>query len=392
MAIMARTMLSNLKIPESDPRWDHVKLKSSSTTTNGASNGSSNGAIKSSTKLKPPPLTKTGRVTPDLETPKSTPPKRPLPGSKFSGTNDPRSSASPLPSPSFPAASSKPGSSQLKPSGAKGRGRDTSPTLNRKPSPSSRPDLSPDLRREASLNRLGEGSAPKRKRDDESPSKDGGISKISKRHEDVDASEHRKRDSLSIPTAKGHGHKRTESTASTTSLGGASREDLSTSKRPRPSVADSKTLSDRRDSAARSSRKRTAPEYTSSEDEDDVPLSSKKHHSGGSAAPQVPKPSKKRPTNGYLPPNIKIGGPLPTDRTSLRKRYEALYPAYMNLYHKSVAQRAVIQAALDKASEEGEVDEEEPDEEMLSASDLERLTTDLEKVEKELNRITRASG
>ena len=87
-----------------------------------------------------------------------------------------------------------------------------------------------------------------------------------------------------------------------------------------------------------------------------------------------------------------MGGPLPKDTSSLRRKYGSLYPTYLNLFQRCMEQRAAVERVLGDtvAPEEGEVDEAmdaDFDSDMMDASDLERLTADCIRMEKELTRI-----
>lgn len=153
-----------------------------------------------------------------------------------------------------------------------------------------------------------------------------------------------------------------------------------------------------------SSKRRKSPIYTSTSEseESEEPIVVKHQGTNGTGPHRPPKktpsplPPNGRPrTLSYTMPKIAFGGALPKDHASLRKRYNAIYPSYIAVYQKRAEQRLVIEKILEDSlsAEEGEVDgglAMGSDIEMMDASDLERMNSDLNKLENELSRINAA--
>jgi len=78
--------------------------------------------------------------------------------------------------------------------------------------------------------------------------------------------------------------------------------------------------------------------------------------------------------------------PLPTDRHSLRKKYNATYLKYLASYQQLFAQQSKLESLLN-ARDGSTVSDSDGDVEVLSAEDTMKLKADHKRYEKELENI-----
>ncbi|KAF8210125.1 hypothetical protein K438DRAFT_1809044, partial [Mycena galopus ATCC 62051] len=140
------------------------------------------------------------------------------------------------------------------------------------------------------------------------------------------------------------------------------------------------TQSHRSNSSQSKRRERRSPIYTSSEDE------------GGPSNESIPLPTP--PATTVHPSSNRVRGsqssnanrPLPTDRNSLRKKYNATYLKYLTSYQQLFTQQSRLESLLN--SRDGStVSDSDGDVEVLSAEDTMKLKADHKRYEKELETI-----
>lgn len=127
--------------------------------------------------------------------------------------------------------------------------------------------------------------------------------------------------------------------------------------------------------------KRRSPIYTSSEEES---------NRTAKAPERVVQRKQSKPTAPRIPTgDPRKSAPLSTDHTSLRSRYSTVYVDYIAVFQKVVAQKNKIERRL-KGGSGSSTSEEDID--MMSAEELEQLSTEHKRLQDELQSIRIAWG
>ena len=144
------------------------------------------------------------------------------------------------------------------------------------------------------------------------------------------------------------------------------------------------------------SKKRYAPDYTSSseEEEDEKPLTKVANKISRKAVAQTPQNSQTPPVATPRSRTLKAARPapspppLPSDHDSLRSRYSITYMAYIDVFQKLCSQKAKISAMLSRRS--GSVSaESDADIDMLTPEELEVLKSRHSQLHDELEKMAR---